>query len=39
MDFVMANQQAIAEAAQFVPLTEEQATEAQSALSELEGGA
>jgi phosphate transport system substrate-binding protein len=39
MDFVVANQQAIAEAAQFVPLTEAQATEAQSALSELEGGA
>ena len=39
MDFVMANQQAIAEAAQIVPLTEEQATEAQSELSELEGGA
>ena len=39
MDFVAANQQAIAEAAQFVPLTEEQATEAQSALTELEGGA
>jgi phosphate transport system substrate-binding protein len=39
MDFVVANQQAIAEAAQIVPLTEEQATEAQSALSELEGGA
>ena len=39
MDFVMANQQAIAEAAQIVPLTEEQKTEAQSALSELEGGA
>ena len=39
MDFTVANQQAIAEAAQIVPLTEEQATEAQSALSELEGGA
>ena len=39
MDFVMANQQAIAEAAQIVPLTDEQATEAQSKLSELEGGA
>ena len=39
MDFVIANQQAIAEAAQIVPLTEEQLTEAQSALSELEGGA
>ena len=39
MDFVAANQQAIAEAAQFVALTEEQATEAESALSSLEGGA
>jgi phosphate transport system substrate-binding protein len=39
MDFVVANQQAIAEAAQFVPMTEEQATEAESALSSLEGGA
>jgi phosphate transport system substrate-binding protein len=39
MDFIVANQQAIADAAQFVALTEEQATEAQSALSELEGGA
>jgi phosphate transport system substrate-binding protein len=39
MDFAVANQQAIAEAAQIVPLTEEQATEAQSALTELEGGA
>jgi phosphate transport system substrate-binding protein len=39
MDFVVANQQAIAEASQIVPLTEEQATEAQSALTELEGGA
>ena len=38
MDFVVANQQAIAEAAQIVPLTEEQATEAQAALTELEGG-
>jgi phosphate transport system substrate-binding protein len=39
MDFVVANQQAISEAAQFVALTEEQATEAESALSSLEGGA
>jgi phosphate transport system substrate-binding protein len=39
MDFVVANQQAIAEASQIVALTEEQATEAESALSELEGGA
>ncbi len=39
MDFILANQQAIAEAAQIVPMTEEQATEATSALSELEGGA
>ena len=37
MDFVMANQQAIAEAAQIVPMTEEQVTEAQSKLTELEG--
>jgi phosphate transport system substrate-binding protein len=39
MDFVVANQQAIAEAAQIVPLTEEQTGEAESALAELEGGA
>jgi phosphate transport system substrate-binding protein len=39
MDFVVANQQAIAEASQIVPLTEEQASEAQSALQSLEGGA
>jgi phosphate transport system substrate-binding protein len=39
MDFVVANQQAIAEASQIVPLTEEQAGEAESALAELEGGA
>jgi phosphate transport system substrate-binding protein len=39
MDFVIANQQAIAEASQIVPLTEEQATEADSALKSLEGGA
>jgi len=39
MDFVMSNQQAIAEAAQIVPLTEDQASESQSKLSELEGGA
>jgi phosphate transport system substrate-binding protein len=39
MDFVVANQQAIAEAAQIVPLTEQQASEAQSALQSLEGGA
>jgi phosphate transport system substrate-binding protein len=39
MDFVVANQQAIAEASQIVPLTEEQATEADSALKTLEGGA
>jgi phosphate transport system substrate-binding protein len=37
MDFVVANQQAIAEAAQIVPLTEEQTGEAESALAELEG--
>jgi phosphate transport system substrate-binding protein len=39
MDFVIANQQAIAEAAQIVPLTPDQATESESALSSLEGGA
>jgi phosphate transport system substrate-binding protein len=39
MDFVVANQQAIAEASQIVPLTEEQASEAQSSLQQLEGGA
>jgi phosphate transport system substrate-binding protein len=39
MDFTIANQQAIAEAAQIVPLTEEQATKAESELKTLEGGA
>jgi len=39
MDFVLQNQQAIAEAAQIVPMTDEQATEAQSKLTALEGGA
>jgi phosphate transport system substrate-binding protein len=39
MDFVVANQQAIAEASQIVPMTEEQATEAQTSLDSLEGGA
>jgi phosphate transport system substrate-binding protein len=39
MDFVAANQQPIAEASQIVPLTEEQASEAESALQSLEGGA
>jgi phosphate transport system substrate-binding protein len=39
MDFVVANQQAIAEASQIVPLTQEQATEAESSLQSLEGGA
>jgi phosphate transport system substrate-binding protein len=39
MDFIVANQEAIADAAQFVALTDEQATEAESALAELEGGA
>ncbi len=37
MDFIAANQQAIAEAAQIVPLTEEQASEAKTKLTELEG--
>jgi phosphate transport system substrate-binding protein len=32
MDFVLENQQAIAEAAQIVPMTEEQTTESQTAL-------
>ena len=36
MDFVLENQQQIAEAAQFVPMTSEQATEAESALSTAE---
>jgi phosphate transport system substrate-binding protein len=39
MDFVVANQQAIAEASQIVALTDEQAGKAESALAELEGGA
>jgi phosphate transport system substrate-binding protein len=39
IDFVMQNQKAIAEAAKIVPLTEQQASEAQSNLQALEGGA
>ena len=39
MDFVMENQQAIAEAAKIVPMTEQQVSEAQSNLQSLEGGA
>ena len=39
IDFVMKNQQAIAEAAQIVPMTEQQLSEAQSNLQTLEGGA
>jgi phosphate transport system substrate-binding protein len=39
MDFMVANQQSIAEAAKIVPLTEEQAGEAEAALAGLEGGA
>jgi phosphate transport system substrate-binding protein len=39
MDFVVANQQSIAEAAQIVPLTEDQTGKAKSELSTLEGGA
>jgi phosphate transport system substrate-binding protein len=39
MDFVVANQQAIAEAAQIVPMTEEQASESQSKVESLAGGA
>jgi phosphate transport system substrate-binding protein len=37
IDFVVANQQAIAEAAQIVPMTEEQATEAKSKVESLAG--
>jgi phosphate transport system substrate-binding protein len=39
VDFVVANQQAIAEAAQIVPMTEEQAAEAKSKVEALAGGA
>jgi phosphate transport system substrate-binding protein len=39
MDFIVANQQPIAEAAQIVPLTEEQTSKAESDLQTLEGGA
>ncbi len=39
MDFVIANEPAIAEAAQIVPLTEEQIAESQSKLDSLGGGA
>jgi phosphate transport system substrate-binding protein len=39
MDFTLENQQAIAEAAKIVPMTEEQASEAQSKLTALESGA
>ena len=39
MDFVVANQQVIAEAAQIVPLTEEQVREAEAGLQTLAGGA
>jgi phosphate transport system substrate-binding protein len=39
MDFVVAQQQTIAEAVNIVPMTEQQASEAQSALTSLEGGA
>ena len=38
MDFVVANQQAIAEAAQIVPMTEEQASESQAKVESLAGG-
>ena len=37
VDFVVANQQAIAEAAQFVPLTDEQAAESKSKVDALAG--
>jgi phosphate transport system substrate-binding protein len=39
IDFVVANQQAIAEASQIVPMTEEQAAESQSKVESLAGGA
>jgi hypothetical protein len=39
MDFVLANQDAIAKAAQIVPMTDEQATAAKDALTRAEGGA
>ena len=39
LDFTLENQQAIAEAAKIVPMTEEQASEAQSSLQALESGA
>jgi phosphate transport system substrate-binding protein len=39
MDFALENQQAIAEAAKIVPMTDEQASEAQSKLTALESGA
>ncbi|MGZ8676495.1 MAG: PstS family phosphate ABC transporter substrate-binding protein [Solirubrobacterales bacterium] len=39
MDFTLANQKAIAEAAKIVPMTEEQLTEAKAALAKAEGGA
>jgi phosphate transport system substrate-binding protein len=39
MDFTLANQKAIAEAAKIVPMTEEQLTEAKAALTKAEGGA
>ena len=39
MDFAVANQQAIAEASQIVALTAEQAAAAETALTEVEGGA
>jgi phosphate transport system substrate-binding protein len=38
VDFLMANQQEIATAAQIVPMTEQQATEAKAALQQAEGG-
>jgi phosphate transport system substrate-binding protein len=38
MDFILENQQAIAEAAQIVPMTDEQAQESRTKLTELESG-
>ena len=39
MDFVLANQAAIAKAAKIVPMTNEQATDAKAALTKAESGA
>jgi hypothetical protein len=39
MDFVLANQPAIAKAAQIIPMTQEQASDAKAALQKAESGA